>query len=437
MKVNKNNARQWSTLLLWAILLGLLVAACGPATPDSDTDAAETETTVEEAGSEADETEETGSRVTASGLEYIEVELGSGPRAKSGDLVSVHYTGTLEDGTEFDSSVGGDPFTFVLGQGSVIAGWDEGIALMNVGGKAELIIPAALGYGASGFGPIPPDATLFFDVELISTETPPPPSLPPTAEPPTSVDPADFTTTESGMQYVFLTEGDGETPQLGEVANVTFAGWLEDGQKFADSQDGVPIPFIVGEEQIVPGWDEMVLLMQVGDEVQFILPPELGLGETGSPNGTVPPNATLIFEMTLVSIEPPPPTPTPAPPPTSIEESEYTVTDSGLKFFSITDGSGELIQAGDLVTLHYTMWLEDGTQLETSYDFGQPVQLVAGDGQAGPGWDEALMMMSSSSKAQFVLTPELAFGDQAANAPTEGNLIFELEVIDVTSAETE
>ena len=428
MNTNKSNAQNWTRLLLWAVLLSLFVAACGPATPqDADTGDADTEVTE----TTSEESAETGSRVTASGLEYIEVELGTGPRAHTGDLVSVHYTGSLEDGTEFDSSAGGEPIPFVLGEGSVIPGWEEGISLMNVGGKAQLIIPPSLGYGAAGYGPIPPDATLYFDVELVSAEPVPTPAPPPTSEPPTFVDPADFTTTESGLQYYFLEEGDGETPELGEVAAVSFAGWIEGGQKFADSQDNVPLEFVVGEGQILPGWDEMVLLMQVGDVVQFILPPELGLGEAGAPNGAIPPNATLIFEMELVSIEPPPP------PPTSIEESDYTVTDSGLKFYILTEGTGDVIAAGDQITLHYTMWDESGTQLESSYDFGQPVSLVAGAEQAGPGWDEALLLMRAGDKAQFVLTPELAFGGEAANVPTEGNLIFEIEIVDVTKAETE
>jgi FKBP-type peptidyl-prolyl cis-trans isomerase len=239
------------------------------------------------------------------------------------------------------------------------------------------------------------------------------------------------------LQYYFLEEGDGEMPELGEVASVNFTGWIQDGLQFAQSQEGLPIDFIVGEEEILPGWDEMVLLMQVGDMVQFILPPELGLGEEGAPNGVIPPNATLVFEMELVEIKPPPPTPTPAPPPASVEESEYTVTDSGLKFFMITEGTGELIESGDLITLHYQMWQEDGTYLESSYDFDQPVQMIAGSGQAGPGLDEALLMMSSSSKAQMIFTPELLYGAQAANAPTEGNLIFEIEILDVVKAETE
>ena len=109
---------------------------------------------------------------TSSGLEYIETEAGTGAQAEAGKTVSVHYTGKLQDGKVFDSSVSrGDPITFQLGKGKVIKGWDEGIALMKVGGKAQLIIPPDLGYGESGAGGvIPPNATLVFDVELVDVK---------------------------------------------------------------------------------------------------------------------------------------------------------------------------------------------------------------------------------------------------------------------------
>ena len=107
---------------------------------------------------------------TQSGLEYIEVEAGSGAQAEAGKTISVHYTGKFQDGRVFDSSIPrGEPITFKLGAGNVIRGWDEGIALMKVGGKAQLIIPPALAYGERGAGGvIPPNTTLIFDVELVS-----------------------------------------------------------------------------------------------------------------------------------------------------------------------------------------------------------------------------------------------------------------------------
>ena len=109
---------------------------------------------------------------TASGLEYIEVEPGSGAQAQAGKTVSVHYTGKLQDGKVFDSSVPrGEPIEFPLGQGRVIKGWDEGIALMKVGGKAQLVIPPDLAYVDRGAGGvIPPNATLVFDVELVDVK---------------------------------------------------------------------------------------------------------------------------------------------------------------------------------------------------------------------------------------------------------------------------
>jgi FKBP-type peptidyl-prolyl cis-trans isomerase len=106
---------------------------------------------------------------TPSGLKYIDIEEGTGEAPKTGQKVTVHYIGTLENGTEFDSSVGRNrPFDFQIGVGQVIKGWDEGVGTMKVGGKRRLIIPSELGYGSRGAGGvIPPNATLIFDVELL------------------------------------------------------------------------------------------------------------------------------------------------------------------------------------------------------------------------------------------------------------------------------
>ena len=117
----------------------------------------------EEAGPEGNEV------TTSSGLQYIDLKIGAGATAQAGQTVSVHYTGWLESGKKFDSSVDrGQPFSFPLGTGRVIKGWDEGVQGMKVGGKRKLIIPSNLGYGARGAGgAIPPNAALIFEVELL------------------------------------------------------------------------------------------------------------------------------------------------------------------------------------------------------------------------------------------------------------------------------
>lgn len=109
-----------------------------------------------------------GMTTTPSGLQYRDDSVGTGAEARAGQNVSVHYTGTLLDGRKFDSSRDrGQPFQFPLGGGRVIQGWDEGVAGMKVGGRRTLVIPPELGYGSRAIGPIPPNSTLVFDVELL------------------------------------------------------------------------------------------------------------------------------------------------------------------------------------------------------------------------------------------------------------------------------
>ncbi len=109
---------------------------------------------------------------SSSGLVVQDETIGTGAVAEPGDVLTVNYTGTLQDGTVFDTSVGKTPFQFTLGAGEVIPGWDEGLVGMQVGGQRILIIPPNLAYGAQGEGPIPPNATLTFEINLLSVTTP-------------------------------------------------------------------------------------------------------------------------------------------------------------------------------------------------------------------------------------------------------------------------
>lgn len=237
---------------------------------------------------------------TASGLEYTEVQAGTGPAAQAGDIVAVHYTGTLTNGVVFDSSYQrNEPIQFPLGAGRVIPGWDEGISLMKQGGKARLTIPPELGYGAQGAGGvIPPNATLIFEVELVNIMAGAPAN-------PTAVAEDAYTTTASGLKYYDFEVGDGASPQQGQTVVVHYTGWLEDGgTKFDSSLDrGQPFAFSIGVGQVIPGWDEGVLSMNVGGKRQLVIPSDLAYGSGGAGGGVIPPNATLIFEVELLDIQ--------------------------------------------------------------------------------------------------------------------------------------
>ncbi|MCI0399439.1 MAG: FKBP-type peptidyl-prolyl cis-trans isomerase [Chloroflexi bacterium] len=230
-------------------------------------------------------------------MQVIILEEGDGPSPQPGDVVSVHYTGTLEDGAQFDSSLDrGQPISFPLGQGRVIAGWDEGIALLRQGSKARLIIPPELAYGERGAsGVIPPNATLTFEVELVGIQ----PGAPVA---PAEVDEADYTTTDSGLKYFDLVEGQGVSPQAGQRVAVHYTGWLLDGTKFDSSLDRAePFVFALGAGDVIAGWDEGVATMKVGGRRQLVIPAELGYGAQGA-GGVIPPNATLVFEVELLEI---------------------------------------------------------------------------------------------------------------------------------------
>ena len=151
--------------MIWLLVIGLIIMGCGQAEKDAEEQAAAPSQEMTQA--------EPGKTVmTASGLNYVDLVAGEGAVAEAGKTVVVHYTGWLEDGTQFDSSRDRGPFSFALGAGQVITGWDEGVAGMKVGGKRKLIIPPHLGYGerGAGGGRIPPNAVLTFEVELLEVK---------------------------------------------------------------------------------------------------------------------------------------------------------------------------------------------------------------------------------------------------------------------------
>jgi FKBP-type peptidyl-prolyl cis-trans isomerase FkpA len=153
--------------LLIAIMAITLASAC---TKKAEEPAAASTEAAQTAAAPADATAQTAAATTEPKVEVVDVTPGTGAEAVAGKTVVVNYTGTLTDGTQFDTSVGKAPFSFKLGAGEVIKGWDQGLLGMKVKGKRKLTIPAALGYGANAMGKIPANSTLVFDVELIDVK---------------------------------------------------------------------------------------------------------------------------------------------------------------------------------------------------------------------------------------------------------------------------
>ena len=219
-------------------------------------------------------------------LKIEEIVVGEGDEVKDRDWVSVHYTGCLEDGTKFDSSLDrGEPIEFPLGGGMVIPGWEQGIRGMRVGGKRKLVIPPELAYGEDGAGDvIPPNAVLVFDVEVVGARSNQYPE-------------------EGDLEIEELEAGTGAEAVPGDTVSVHYTGWLEDGTKFDSSLDrGEPIEFPLGVGYVIPGWDQGLVGMKEGGRRRLTIPSHLAYGANGA-GGVIPPFATLVFEVNLVRVQ--------------------------------------------------------------------------------------------------------------------------------------
>lgn len=243
---------------------------------------------------------DTTSMTLESGLQIEVYEEGDGVLPQMGQKVTVHYKGMLENGQVFDESYGrGEPISFQIGIGQVIPGWEQGIGQLSKGSEAKLTIPANLAYGAQERPGIPANSILIFEVEVIDIQDGPQPI----AHEPWSTDGLELNTTNSGLEYYIIEEGNGPKTEAGRTVSVHYHGMLEDGTKFDSSYErGEPIEFPLGVGQVIPGWDEGISLLNVGSKAKLIIPSHLAYGERGA-GGVIPPNATLIFDVEVVAVK--------------------------------------------------------------------------------------------------------------------------------------
>lgn len=363
--------------------------------------------------------EEEGFTATESGLKYKIIKEGEGPLPQRNDLLKVHYAGSLEDGTEFDSSYGREqPFQFRIGikpRPRVIQGWEEGIGMMKAGGKRILIVPPHLGYGLRGAAPkIPPNATLRFEVELM--EIVPAPKM-------TETKPENEVTSESGLRYVDLKVGDGPSPANDSTLKVHGTTWKPDGT-VANTTSDRDVPWTISIAKIGhPMVKEALLSMKAGGKRKLWLsrpqPP------TTQPT-TQPVPVELIVELELVEVIAPPGQ-------TKTTEDQYTTTPSGLKFHDIKVGDGPSAKKDSFVKVHYTGWLEDGTMFESSVMREQPAELLLSKAPI-KGLLEGVANMRVGGKRKLVIPPELAYGERGRqDVPPNSTVIYEVELLEATS----
>jgi len=325
---------------------------------------------------------------TTSGLKYSDIVAGTGATPASADWVTVQYTVTLQDGTLIaDSSTRGGPENIPLDQlAKGIPGWAEGMSTMKVGGVRELVVPPNLAFGDKGSGAmIPPNATLVFVVEMLDTKPAPQVKIDDTVV------------------------GTGAEAKTGMTVKVDYTGTLTNGTVFGSSAGKQPVEFALGAQQGGPGWDQGLQGMKVGGKRMLTVPPELAYGPQGN-GGTIPPNATLIFEIELLDVQPP----------------------AQVKIEDIQVGTGAEAAAGKTVSVNYTGTLTNGVVFDSSYQRNEPITVTLGAGQVIPGWEQGLQGMKVGGKRKLTIPPSLGYGAQGQGAiPPNSTLIFEVELLDV------
>jgi len=361
--------------------------------------------------------QETERKSTKSGLQYEIIKPGRADGRSPGpwDRASVHYTGWLQvGGKKFDSSRDrGKPYEFPVGVGMVIKGWDEGVQLMREGARFKLFIPARLGYGARSKGPIPANADLVFEVELVSVT----PGNKPEFFAPRE---GKSKTLPSGLKYEILDPGKGDLVRGSQGARMSFVIWNVQGEvilatQLSDMEIAGPLHKL-GIKQLPPRlwpkfWAQAAGLMRQGSVIRFEVLPALGWGaQAAGPN--LPANSTTIWELKMEEVFT-------APDFVKKPVDQLKTTASGLAYEVIKEGDGKRPTLADMVQVHYTGWTLDGKLFDSSVLRGELARFRLGE--VIKGWQVY----------RFTIPGKLAYGDNPRPGAPAGTLIFQVELVKI------
>jgi peptidylprolyl isomerase len=247
---------------------------------------------------------------TKSGLLYEDVRIGVGPLAQNGDFVTVNFSISLLDGTQiFSSTEQGEPVFFELGKPFDTEGMNEALLKMREGGRARIIIPSNLAFGEKGRGNIiPPYSTLISDIELVNIQTKKEYEDEQRNDESVLIkkylneNNITVSPTESGLYYIEREKGSGPQAQAGDKVSVWYTGMLLDGTVFdASSNRNKAFEFVLGQGQVIKGWDEGIAMMKQGGKATLVIPSKLGYGERGSGQKILP-FSPLVFEVELQKV---------------------------------------------------------------------------------------------------------------------------------------
>jgi len=356
--------------------------------------------------------------VRPSGLKYkILVQGPEGAKPKRGDHVVCNYKGMLTDGSEFDASRGA-PAEFRIGQ--LIEGWNEGLQLMTPGTKALFVVPSELGYGRQGSPPkIPPDATLVFEVELVSFKEGEPLPEPPRYR---KLDPAKTQATDAGVKYEIVQEGKGD-PIGTSPFDLHFSFWGPTGALIQTTTASGKPARITADKLNLAFLKEVLPLMRAGEKRLCEVPPALAFGSKAvSPD--VPADSVTTWLLEVVRVVQALPVPQFVP----REQMKLSKTPSGLEYEVVREGAGRAPLPSDVVTVHYAGWLVDGKPFDASYTRGEPTSFPLRN--VIRGWSEGLQLVKEGGAIRLVVPPELGYGQhgQGDVIPPNAVLVFYVEL---------